>query len=378
MKRVGIITLFHNSLNYGGLLQAYALCRKIEKMGYNVEQISYDAAAGYSILHKIKQLFFKFIYVFLNLKNAGEEKKLRKGLAERKKKIRIFSERFISHSETTYTGKTINKANDEYDIFVAGSDQIWSKYSPVYTLDFVSKDKRKISYAASIGKKNLDDETKRLFKKSLETFSNVSVREKEAVEIIEGFLSHKVSWVLDPTMLLLKEEWDEICTERRIEYPYLFCYFLGSDIRLRELAKRYAEEKRLKIVCLPHLHSKLENNDVGFGDIQLYDVSPADFISLIKHAEVVFTDSFHASVFSGIYKKNFFVFDRVSAKGMNTRIYSLCELYQCEEHFCDNEERFSLEYIRNLDSIDYCYESEQFKKLKNISEEFLKNSLKED
>ena len=376
MKRVGIITLFYNSLNYGGLLQAYALCNVIEKMGYSVEQVRYDASAGYSLGHKVKDLLKKLECAFFNIRNFHEEKLMKKGIEERKKKIMTFSEKYIPYSSKLYTPKTFHEVNSEYEIFVAGSDQIWTKYSPVYTLEYISKDKRKISYAASIGRQEFDDETKKLFKKSLESFDNISVREKEAVKIIQECSEQNVAWVLDPTMLLKCEDWDEICTDRIIDSKYLFCYFLGDDIRIRKLAKFYSEEHGLKIVCLPHLHSKLEKSDIGFGDYQLYDISPADFVSLVKYAEIVFTDSFHASVFSGIYKKEFIVFNRISAKSMSTRINSLCELYQCEEHFCDTEEKFSLEYINNLKRINYECESEQLIGLREISKVFLQCSFK--
>lgn len=282
----------------------------------------------------------------------------------------------IPHSKKVYNANTIEEAVKEYDAFITGSDQVWNPkwYYPAYMLSFVPKDIPKISYAASLSVNELSEGQKLRFKKDLIDYKAISVREKNATELLENIAPVPVEWVLDPTLLLSKEEWEEICSDRIIECDYIFCYFLGHDKAQRRLVKEFARKNKLKIVTLPYLVGGFNKSDVFFGNEKLYDVSPPDFISLIKHAKYVFTDSFHATVFSCIYDRSFFVFGRMGFDGMSSRIDSLLEMFDAKERFCNTTDRFTLKYIESLNLI-IKLDTKKLEEMKEKSLHFLQNAL---
>lgn len=391
--KIGIITHYYKSLNCGGNLQAYALVKVIEKMYTSVEQISYDGKIAKDNAVTLKKIKMKLsagilpiiksacLYSGQKITNIFLQLIMQKPIGEiRELHQKAFAEfnHAIPHSKETYDFQTIKNCIKKYDVFITGSDQVWNLqwyYSPAYLLDFVPVDKIKFSYAASLGMSELDAGKQEIFRKSLKDYRAVSVREEEAVHLLENLSPVMPQLVLDPTMLLSKEEWDQVCTDRIIESNYIFCYFLGDDFNERKIAKKYAKKHGLKLVTMPHINNKIIKSDLNFGDIILYDVSPEKFISLIKYAEYIFTDSFHAAVFSSIYEKEYFVFQRAGRMGMSSRIYTLTKLFESESHFCDTSEKATMEYIEKLPKLDYSHPFLLFEKMKAESVAFLKKNL---
>lgn len=378
--KIGIITHYYKSTNYGGNLQAYALCRALNDFGCQAEQIAYDKSAD--------QLFPKQSCRGLAYLTRRAVSKLRRFLGNRrlhsirtelnsrKQAILQFNETAIPHSVCYHRGN-IAQANGKYDIFITGSDQVWHPKAVcgAYLLDFVWEGKTKLSYAASVSTDSLPEEYRLRYQQCLADFDGVSVREADAVELIRPLSPVEVKWVLDPVFLLEKQQWDEICPERKIEEPYLFCYFLGEDHKARLLAREYAEAHGLKLVTLPHLSGKYISCDVGFGDRQLYDVSPGDFVSLIRYAECVLTDSFHATAFSIIYEREFFVLPRSGHRAMGTRIQSLTGLIGAEAHFCAEPEQTTIAYLKTVPAVDYSMESASLATMKKASLKFLSDAI---
>ena len=349
MKKVGIITHYYGSQNYGGLLQAYALCKKLNALGYNAEQIQYIHKDVGEPNNAVRKWSTNRIANALKIRiSRVKEKDFFSNMKKRSKAIEEFRKN-IPHSFEIYSKDTISQSNDLYDAFITGSDQVWNMdwYDEAYFLKFV-ENKPKYSYAASVGTNELTTERKKLFKENLMDYTKISVREKDSVELLQPLTKVEVQYVLDPTLLLAKNEWDEICLGKRIQEKYLFCYFLGEGIVERQLAREYADAHELKIVTLPFLNGQKRKCDEKFGDVKLYDVSPGEFVSLIKYSDCVFTDSFHACVFSNIYEKNFFVFPRSGADKMSNRITSLISLFHNQERFCDSSEKQSMEYINSI------------------------------
>lgn len=349
MKKVGIITHYYGSQNYGGLLQAYALCKKLNALGYDAEQIQYihkDVGEPNNAVRKWSTN--RIANAFKIRISRVKEKDFFSNMKKRSKAIEEFRKN-IPHSFEIYSKDTISQSNDLYDAFITGSDQVWNMdwYDEAYFLKFV-ENKPKYSYAASVGTNELTTERKKLFKENLMDYTKISVREKDSVELLQPLTKVEVQYVLDPTLLLSKNEWDEICLGKRIQEKYLFCYFLGEGIVERQLAREYADAHELKIVTLPFLNGQKRKCDEKFGDVKLYDVSPGEFVSLIKYSDCVFTDSFHACVFSNIYEKNFFVFPRSGADKMSNRITSLITLFHNQEKFCDSSEKQSMKYINSI------------------------------
>jgi len=369
MKKVGMITLYYNNINYGGLLQAYALTRYICSLGFDAEQISTDFISGddSKLLYcgnGIKSLIKKPVKTLIYKLNRGN-------FRIRRSAFKTF-EKSIPHSNVVYNQHNIEDACKEYDIFVTGSDQVWNMtwYQPAYFLSFV-KNKTKISYAASMPGE-LNTRQKELVADHLSGFTAISVREQSMVDII-GALSHQdVFQAVDPTLLLGRKEWDEILDDRVVNEPYLFCYFLSSTLEIKQKTREFSKKKKIKIVTFPHVGG-INIADCFFGDIRLYDVSPSRFLALIRHADYVMTDSFHAAVFSNIFEKKFVVFSRSGGESMNTRLSTMLDLFDANERFIGPGMTFA-EIEAKID-MDTACDKEKVKRVIENSELFLKKYL---
>ena len=293
-------------------------------------------------------------------------------LNKHKEAMRNFRNK-IPHSVNVYNKETISNVEERYDIFITGSDQVWNFewYHPAFFLDFVTQ-KPKISYAASMAVDSLNENQKILIKEHLKDFNAISVRENNALELLKDLTPILPIRVVDPVLLLDKEEWDNVSSERQIKDEYIFCYFLGNNKNERKIAKKFAKKKNLPIVTAIFSNNVL---DFYFGAKRLYGVGPEDFISLIKHSQYVFTDSFHAVVFSYIYKRQYFVFNREQTGVMNSRIISITNLFNASKRFCVGAEREKLKYVLSVEDIDYSKVNQSLDEIKTQSIEFLKRNL---
>lgn len=366
--QIGIVTMFYNSDNYGGVLQSYALVKAIEKLGMNAEQICYNHYSAFNWKQRAKKKLVQYISLIKHPSYVSIYRLLNK----RKKAVVKESGSLVKHSRKVYNEKTISNCIENYDAFITGSDQVWHGEWPAYFLTFVPKSKRKISYAASTGKSILtEDEIKTIGEKTKD-FTAISVREADIAEQLQKYMpDRKIELVLDPTLLLDQKDWDEVASERLMTKPYVFCYFLGSDSRMRTLAFEYAKNHELTLVTIPHMQQKVETDDLDFGDVQAFETTPQDFLSYIKNAEAVFTDSFHASVFSQIFNKQYYVFGRLEHKEMNNRINTLTEMFDSRSHFIEDIHQYQLEYIDNITDIDYGKPCDKYEKMREKSIAFL-------
>lgn len=394
MKKIGILTEYYNSKNYGGNLQAYALCKFLNNQGYRSEQIQYKKTidgksenVGF-LSRLIKKISDEGIWLFFtNRIKSLVEKIIKKTIAKndygcianREKSFLEFN-KGIPHGSNVYCDKNIGELNETYELFVVGSDQVWRDIrNKAYFLNFVDKSIPKISYAASVSRDDLTEEEKDFFGASLNTFKAISVREKETVGLLEKIVDVPTEWVVDPTLLLSKKEWDEVCGNRIIKGNYIFAFFIGEGVHNRRTVVEYAQKHNCIIVTIPYLRGKVDICDFfGFSSknvVKLYDVSPRDFISLIRYADCVFTDSFHASVFSIVYEKQFVVFDRPERKSMSSRIRSLLDLYEIPERFCKQKGKRRISYIEELPSIDYSKNRKKADELIYLSKQFLYKNI---
>lgn len=379
---VGVVSLFYKSTNYGGVLQSYALAEVLNSFCVNAYQICYQRVSIASkrrflkIFNPVKLCRFVKGKIH-NIKNRRNLEIVKNVAAKRVKPFLLFVNASIPKTDKAYNQNTIKETLNDIDIFVTGSDQVWNVnyYDEIYRLDFVPQTKYKFSYAAGVSSGELTKKQKNIFQKSLHTYDAISVREREAVNVLQPLTDKKIELVVDPTLLLSCEKWDNVCANRKIDEAYIFCYFLGSLSIDSGKIIEFAHKRGLKVVMMPYL-TGTSCDDSDFGDYKIYDAAPQDFISLIKYAEYVFTDSFHASVFSHIYKRNFFVFNRKGFKAMNDRIYSLTDLFDTGDRFCDSKEKCTLEYIESLPPINYDREFPKFEAMKEKSINFLKDNLK--
>lgn len=374
MKKVGIISLYYKNYNYGGLLQSYALVRYLNLHSFDTEQISWDFMGGLkrykneTVHHKsIVQIIKKNIITLIEHTN-------RKNHSKRAIAFERF-ENIIPHSLKVYTQDDIEGAIDNYDCFITGSDQVWnmSRYNPEQFLHFVPNSKIKLSYAASMPDMNLTEDQKTIVCEHLKNLDAVSVREKNTADKLNEWSEKKVEWVLDPTLLLNDSDWDIVAKPYDIKDDYIFCYFLGGRSDIRQIAKAFAKKMGLKIATFSHLGCT-NISDVKFGNYKIYDAAPDEFLSIIKNAKYVLTDSFHATVFSYIFKTKFFVFSRAGQENTDSRITSLLEVFDETERFCTGN-KFNIGYLLSLKDKAVTDESVKFAQMKKKSEQFLINSI---
>lgn len=338
MKKVGIVSCYFKN-NYGSMLQAYATKKILDNNNIPNETINIDNNIDFKKgkrKYYASQLFnFKFIKSKFGMIKLKLDKKIVKNLGKnisiRDSKYKEFRKEFnLSISCPDY--KSLSEMADaKYSDVIVGSDQLWlpvNVVSDYYTLNWVSDNINKISYATSFGISKIPDKYTDEYKKFLSRINYLSVREESGKKICDEYgISSKV--VCDPTILLTKEEWEqEAIQERIISDKYILCYFLGSNIEHRKFAEKLKEKTGYKIVSLNHADEYVKYSDT-FADITPYDIGPREWINLIKNAEYVCTDSFHGTVFSLLFNRTFFDFRRYSESNKmstNSRIDSLLDL----------------------------------------------------
>jgi hypothetical protein len=364
-KQIGIITHFHKSANYGGVLQSLALCKFLNDEGFLSEQILFDSSINSTsnkktIKHKIASGLQKII------------------LNKRYRRFDIFRNN-IPNSIKVFDYMNISETNNRYDTFITGSDQVWNFkwFNEEYFLSFVDKKKEKISYAASLGSDYLDDSNIEYLKEQIADYKAISLREPGMIPKLEEVLNRKVSLTVDPTLLISNEYWNELASPRLINKKYLFCYFLGADINVKKTAIEYAKKQNLTVVNIPFSNNRLNIYDILLSNNKIYSADPSDFLSLIKHADMVFTDSFHAVIFSNIFKKNFIAFSRMSDSSMDNRMRNIVDLFDCKSHFVEKVDNTNYNHISKIIPVDYSSESMKLKILKQKSLEFIMDNLSE-
>ena len=378
MKKTGILTLYYNNMNYGGLLQAFALPFVIQKhLGIPAEQIRYSQQNTDTDLCTSKSKKSLSIYQLgINFFSA---------LTSNKRSIR--KESFlefmndIPHSRNIYSHETIQQCNSNYEIFICGGDQIWNgemvgEHLDVYTLQFVNQGLKKIAYSPSVAISHMSKQVEDCLGKGLLGIDRISVREKRSLDILKRLSDKKIEVVVDPVLLLNKSEWLEQSRPTKINGKYILCYLLGDSITQRKAVEIISKRLKLRIVTFPHiLLNNVRKCDLFFGDIKDYTSGPRQFLDLINNAEFVITDSFHACVFSMIFETPFIVFERnkPSEKGnMNSRIYDFLEEYHLENQLVNVEKAMNLSRIPE---VDYSFAHEHWFHRRNDSIEYLTRAL---
>lgn len=313
MKKVAIIT-FHNAINYGAILQCYALQNYIEnKFKYSVEILNYTPQyfrevffdplkplSAYGMNNKIKALA-KFVLRHDEIK----------ALSKKNKDLLLFIKNNLH---------LVPMHQNSYDYYVAGSDQIWNlellKGDTTYLLDFVISGK-KIAYAASFKIADIDDYARKMYQKYLPSFNCISVRESDLQVYLKSQYGIESTCVLDPTLLIGADFWRaRIKGNPLISKKYLLIYFVNMPVHLIEDAFVYAEKHNLEIVSLNKIKGK--KNYINFSSASI-----ENFLNLISNAEVVFTTSFHGMAFSILFEREFYYETPYDSYNNNNRLIDL-------------------------------------------------------
>ncbi len=296
---------FHDSTNYGTVLQAYALQTVVTRLGHDYEIINYSNAEK----HKHDSLFRKnrelsnilYLYKLINLPQSYWKQK----------KFRRFTEKYLQTTQRFYTAKELQDYADTRDAILVGSDQVWNcrmiREDPAYFLRFAAPAKR-IAYAASIGLSTLTMHEQEFYREMLSEFHQISVREPTAAKLLEEIAHKNAEVVLDPTLLLTSEDWAKVATTPPPK-PYIFAYVLEHNSNAQAFLKNLQKQTGLPV------HYVSRGVVSAIRDGATYVPSPQEWVSQIMHAEYVVTSSFHGTAFSVNFRKNFFTF----VNGSNTQ-----------------------------------------------------------
>lgn len=391
MKKVGIVSCYFQH-NYGSMLQALATQMVLDKQGYENETIDISGFNGE--IKKAKMLYFAkasltsdILLSKLGMATNVLRRKLSKGAYKentiiRNKKFDDFYKKHFSLSEK-YASKAdlSNKCKDKYGAVLVGSDQLWlpgNIAGDYYTLNFVPNEVNTIAYATSFGQSTLPSDSAKKATLFLKKIRHIGVREESGQKLVKELAGRSVPVVCDPTLLFTGDEWMIIQKEEaKINEPYILCYFLGNNPPHREFAKRLKENTGCKIVALTHLDEYVKS-DEDYADYTPYDIDPADFLNLIRNAQYVCTDSFHCSLFSMLYKKEFFTFKRYARKtksSTNSRLDTLFNLAGVKGRVFNGDEDIQ----KCLDmNIDYEKVHKNLDKIREESYQYLISALKDE
>ena len=317
--------------NYGSSLQAFAIQYVINKLGFKNKIIDYDEYC-HNIRWRVRPILDDFFYQVMRIIDPVSKllfSKKYKWFIDRniqKMGFDLFEKENMTLTQKKFkTSKEIEEDAKNYDICICGSDQIWNPllFDPVMFLDFCNNKRTKtIAYAPSFGVSNLD-KNKDEIKKLLEGINRISVREEAGAKIVKDLVKNDVPVVLDPTLLVEKKEWEKILKPIKSDEPYILCYFLGKKYIPHKFIENLKKETGYKVIniCTYRTMNGIESECIT-------TASPSEFLSYISNAAYVCTDSFHGTIFSIIFQRQFFTFKRFGKEkgNQNSRIYTLLNI----------------------------------------------------
>ncbi len=351
--KIGILT-FHRARNNGAFLQCYALQETLKKLGYEAFVIDYRQPA----IEKSNTIF--------SYKKISESFSSLRGLCRYVLKDVVFKSIAISRwnrfrkkylNLTTAVWKS-NKMVQDFDVYLIGSDQLWNRYctldyDSVFFGNFLRKaDSRVCGYAISTTVDDLKNMPLEELKKNCENFFSLSFRESKVCDYITSSCSIPTRLDIDPTLLLGETEWETFIQRRIVKKSYILTCFLGWNYNYNEVyckLNKIADKEKCIVV------------DISCAK------DPIEFLSLIKFAKKIYTTSFHGTVFSLIFKKNFYAIS--DNTGTNERYRFLLEQLDCLERFVP----FSSIESLSLLPIDYNAVEKRLKIIREKSIDYLRN-----
>lgn len=335
-KNIGLLT-FHKSINYGSVLQAWALTKTISKK-YNVEVIDYKPNQ-YEYLYNLYRSWNTINNFKYNLKRIP----LRQAIKNQSYLFKKFREEQLPLSEIEYNSANADKVADYYNAIVVGSDQVWNLRAKdcdsVFFLPFSLKGK-KVSYACSINDTDYTEERcSDDLRMQICDFDFISVREKSGSEKLQNYIFNKkkVYTLLDPTLLCVKEEFESLLSDRIIKENYIFLYNVWTSEAGIQAAKYISEKFNIPVYTIMTASNIkeikfLEKNGII---VEKVKTSPSDFLNYFRYASYVVTESFHGTAFSLIFERPFVC---VSKRTNDERLVNILELVDLKNRYikpCD-------------------------------------------
>ena len=377
--------------NYGTVLQAYALQNSIASFGYQNEILSdeeilrvfraehpftgkkpspVDSVETKTAADRVFSLIRSPRKLQRSIQAHFHPKSFGKPYTAAQKAISDFvSQELLVRTDVAI--ENLARLNSEYDAFICGSDQIWSvfpmNFNPYYFLDFANK--AKISYAPSLGTERLPPEILAGLQTLLRGFQALSVREQRSAEQLSSLLQRDVACVCDPTLLRDRQFWECFATPVPKKHKrYLLCYFLESRKWYYDYAEAVAKKHHLSILLLPNCWDHL-----GRAYVDTSTICPRTFVARFRDASYVLTDSYHGSIFSMLFEKDFQYLLRFrpdDKESQNIRVLSLFERLGILDKIVDESTAG-----RNIAPIDYSRVRQRIADFRTDSVTFLQNSL---
>lgn len=338
--KIGILTM-HRVVNYGSTLQAYALQHFLFEQGYDNEIIDYQFAP--------KPLNLKDWFRYILKGNFIKYIKFKQ----------FWKSNYILSSQTYKNRNKLTESSCKYDIYLTGSDQVWNpKHNGnelTFMFDFIKNSKyKKIAYAASFSTGKITDEKTAQYKTWLSHYETISVREKNAIALVRQITGKDGIWVCDPTLLLDKATWNKLGekSQLKINKPYILFYILTYAYnpypQINNIINRIQDEfkGKLSIFLDGKISDKKRDNSIVISNI-----SPYDFIYLIKNADFIVTTSFHGTAFAINFRKPFYSVIQ-SNTTLDDRMYSLLDKVGLKQRaiLYDNDFQYNnMEYDINIE-----------------------------
>lgn len=384
--KIGIITI--SGENYGCSLQTFAVSRTYKELGLDPVFIPDNTNNGVKSAYQKRSKFSKLSPAYIlsvmkvrvnrkyHIKNQRDRllpsviRKKRnsavytKARKQRSRNFNMFFDAHITQADFSISKNSIPEEKlKEFRFFSTGSDQVWNPTYPhtseVKFLTF-AKNNQKLTFAPSFGISELPDYVKEPYAKWLKEIPVISVREEQGAKIIKELTGKDATVICDPTITVKREVWESV--EQKPDFPtnkpFALTYFLGNESnKYRKYIDKIAKEKNLQVINLFDIR-----------EAQHYTAGPAEFIYLIHHADAVFTDSFHAAVFSIIFKKDFVVFDRIEdGRSMGSRLKTLLGKFSLTDRMYSeiSKKEFTSPDFSNTDEIIKAESENAFNFLKN-------------
>lgn len=371
MKKIGIIT-FHNSYNCGSMLESYAMQTILEKNNMKTEIVNFSNDGQkelYSVWFKnnsLRNIMKNIILIPVHKKLVNNNNKYEEFKNDNFNLSKEYDERDII-------------SDKDYKIVVAGSDQIWNitikDSNDAYFLNWVKK-ARKVAYSPSFGAKNIltysNDVQKYI--DYLSDFDALSIRENNGQKWIKQLLGKKVEVLLDPTMLLNQEDYNKImATDVTINYKYIFFYSPSFNDEICKYVKKIADKYNLKVITwsAKRYYTKRIKR---YGFILPEYENPALYLYLIKNAELIMTTSYHGTIFSTIYRKNFITIKNGEMYGDDDRVITLLNQMNMIDRLIPYEFDENFDYLAN---VDYSKYDKKISALRKKSMKYIKENIEE-
>ncbi len=365
MKKAGIITIYDQT-NYGNRLQNYAVQKILTSLGleaktYTCEMDMYKYNIGRKI--RLKWRFHELTGYRFSANRSDWKLNYSRKLA-----FEDFTKKYIPTEQIL----SFDGLSERADYFVLGSDQVWNPTwynntnptrKDMFLMTF-ARPEQKVCFAPSFGIEELPDEWRAWFQMQLATFPCVSVREQAGAKIINNLTGKTAEVLIDPTLMLDKKDWFRIAKRPKnvdVKHSFILTYFLGE--RPEQAEKDIQDIQRESKQTVYHFFDQSQPD--------IYACGPSEFLYLISKADIVLTDSFHASVFSFLFEKPFIVYERSEKDGvnMNSRLNTLLSML-------DLKRKYKASGLKNgFFECNYRIGQEQLKEERMKAEKFLRKAM---